>query len=164
MSAGSVINQIVAASVTVMSEPSIQVPNDQGGTTTVYQPVGLSVVRYSTVTIKATYPTMIVYPRHDKQLERIGPESAPMSDREFTLCVECRAVGETVDEQLDPLIVWAVQALNIDPTFGALATGLQQVQTVWEPGKNLDQVYGAAGVFFLVRYVTYAADPTQTVH
>ncbi len=147
----SIAEQIIAAAVTALTGSGM--------------PVGLTVHRFRTRPLsKDLLPAMAVFPIRDEQVDRVGQlEDAPLSERHLTFRVEIRVKGETptVDQQLDPLITWAVQALNIDHTFGGLVEGLQQQEVTWAAAE-LDEVYGGAAVDFIAHYVVVAADPTHT--
>lgn len=138
------------------------------GNATFTPPTGLTVHRARAIPLgQDKLPAIVVYPIRDVQLERVGLENAPVSNRRLTFRCECRVVvkislGDSVDKDLDPLIAYAVQALNIDPTLGDLVSGLQESDVMWAAAAGLDKVYGGAAIDFTAHYGVLAADPTQS--
>jgi hypothetical protein len=147
MSSPSVMSQIMAFAVTALkTSPPV---------------AGLTVNRMRKLVVGVdSLPLMSVYAVHDKQIERVGTESAPVSDRHFRFRVACYTKGDPIDEQLDPMLVWAVQALMADQSFGGLISGLQQEESGWGENYEGDELYGRVGVDFIARYPILAADPT----
>jgi hypothetical protein len=126
-------------------------------------PAGLTVNRYRTLPIEnSQLPMIVVYPVRDDQIGRVGTEEAPVSDRKLTFWVECRAsvvTGNAVDVALDPLIVWTVQQLYLDPRFGGLLLGLQTERMMWD-AFQANKVYGAVALEFTAHYMVLAGDAT----
>lgn len=126
------------------------------------KPSGLTVHRYRTRPLTAEqFPAIAVYPASE-QSGRAPTRWAGLSDRTLKLVCECRtSVGasESVDEVLDELTTWVVQAVMADPTRGGLAIETQDVEVTWA-ADEADRIYGGAAVVLEIRYLTAAGDPT----
>lgn len=121
----------------------------------------LTVNRMRKLVVKtAQFPLMSVYALHDKQAERVGTGSAPVSERHFRFRVACYSKGDPIDVAVDPMLVWAVQALMADQTFGGLLAELQHEESSWDADYTADELYGGVGVDFIARFAVPAADPT----
>lgn len=126
------------------------------------QPVGVTVHRSKTVPIEADQlPAMVVYRVAEEIIGRDGPRGHKVK-RGLRVRVECRvgtaADGETLEDALDPLTSWAVQAVMADPTLGGVSDSVQEVSTEWATA-DANKVYGAAAVDFLVPFITAAGNP-----
>jgi hypothetical protein len=149
----SIREQIVAAVVAALSAGG-------GGS-----PAGLTVHRERTRPIEIdSLPAIMVYFDDDvpkplaQQVYR-----APLTERQLSLSLEARAAGsESVspDEALDPVLVWAAQAIRADETFGGLANGVEEGRTVWA-SKEGDTVVAAAKWGITIKYRTSRLDPTS---
>jgi hypothetical protein len=125
-------------------------------------PAGLTVNRFRTYPYrKSNLPAMSVYPLDDEQIERVGTDTAPLSERHFHFRVACYDRGDPIDLALDPLYVWAIQTLMADQTFGGLLESLQHMKSHWRVDDE-DEVYGAVGLDFAARLMVVAANPTAT--
>lgn len=130
-----------------------------GGAT---KPADVTVHRSRTLPITSDQlPAMAAY-RTTEAVERgDGPRGYKVR-RRLRVRVECRvataADGATLDDAMDPLTTWAVQAVMSDVTLGGLAHNIHEVSTQWL-AEDADQVYGAAAVDFDVEYITSASDP-----
>lgn len=128
-------------------------------------PAGLTVHRERTRPIEIdSLPAIMVYAADDapkplaQQIYR-----APLTERQLSLSLECRAQGSgsiSPDEALDPVLVWAAQAVRADETFGGLASGVEEGRTVWA-SKEGDTVVAAAKWSITIKYRTSRLDPTS---
>jgi X-X-X-Leu-X-X-Gly heptad repeat protein len=132
------------------------------------KPVGVTVHRSKTAPFaKSELPAIVVYRTVE---ELIVPADGRMNPykarRALTVRVECRASsstdGETLEDALDPLTSWAVQAVkgvaSLQGGTGALADRCTEVGTTWAVADE-DAVYGAAAVDFRIEYLTAAGNP-----
>jgi X-X-X-Leu-X-X-Gly heptad repeat protein len=86
--------------------------------------------------------------------------------RALTVRCECRVAatddGETLEDALDPLTSWVVQAVQGVATLqggtGMLADKCIELTTQWAVADE-DAVYGAAAVDFRIEYITAAGNP-----
>ncbi len=122
------------------------------------KPAGTTVERYRTMPITTAGLWILVYPIAEN-VERAPTKSGRLARRSLVVRCECSAQGEPVDEQLDPLVLWAVQALMADPSLGGVAINVQEELVQWEAADD-DKVYGRAAVDFTIDYQTAAADPS----
>lgn len=120
------------------------------------KPTGLRVHRSRTRPIESdTLPAVVVF--------LLGETAEPETHdgdvlRRLRLAVECRAAGEVPDQQLDPLVVWAVQVLKTDAALQARVRQIEEESTEWQ-AEQASKVYGAAAVVFEITYTTAAEDP-----
>lgn len=126
------------------------------------KPAGVTVHRSKTVPIEADQlPAMVVYRVAEEILTRDGPRPNKVK-RGLRVRVECRAAtsadGETLEDALDPMTSWAVQAVMASPTLGGLTDHVLEVSTDWAVADS-NKVYGAAAVDFLVPFITAAGNP-----
>jgi hypothetical protein len=127
-------------------------------------PPDLTVHRERTRAIEADSLPAILFYAADEQPKPLGNEAyrAPLTERQLSLEVQCRALGTSAlspDQTLDPLIVWALQQMFSDETFGGLANGVEETRTVWF-SKEGDQPVAAATIHLTVKYRTSRTDPT----
>jgi hypothetical protein len=100
-------------------------------------------------------PAMTVYPVRE-DVEDVGGRFGPLVKRALTLRVECRAIGDPVDRNLDPLLAWATKALSGND-LGGLVIDIAETGTEWavEPA---EAVHGIAVVDFTALYATKTND------
>ena len=128
-------------------------------------PTGLTVHRERTRPIETdSLPAIMVYAEDDppKPLAQQAYR-APLTERQLTLAIECRAAGSAAtppDTALDPLLVWAAAAVRADETFGGLANGVEEGRTVWTSKEN-DTLVASAKWNITIKYRTSRLDPTS---
>lgn len=128
-------------------------------------PSGLTVHRERTRPIETdSLPAIMVYADDDvpktlaKQVYR-----SPLTERQLSLVLECRAAGSSgvsVDEALDPILVFAAQTVFEDVTFGGLASEVEEGRTAWS-SKEGDTAVAAAKWSITIMYRTSRLDPTS---
>jgi len=129
------------------------------------KPAGLTVHRERTRPIEIdSLPAILVYADDDvpKPLSQ-QTYAAPLTERQLSLAIECRAAGSSgvsVDETLDPVLVWAAAAVRADEKFGGLANGVEEGRTVWS-SRETDTPVAAAKWSITIRYRTSRLDPTS---
>lgn len=79
-------------------------------------------------------------------------------ERTMVVRLLLRAQGAPPRQAVDPLRVWAIQAMMADPTFGGLATDTREVSTEWA-AERAEAVYASAAVTFEIVYNTAGDDP-----
>lgn len=135
------------------------------GTSTVNghtKPVGLTVSRQRTLPFAASQlPAQAVYVVSEEV--QTGParglDNQRLARRKAQVCVESRCIVTTTpDQDIDPLVSWAVQALCATQQVSAGVHDIQELGTVWEQVEN-DTTLAGARTVFLVDYVTSASDP-----
>lgn len=128
------------------------------------KPTGVTVFRTRTAALEAEDLPAIVVRRVQEESSR---QAAGHKDRRsFLFAVECfvgvASQGETVEDAIDTLTSWAVQAIaaatSLQGGTGALAHSTRDVLTKWEES-DTDAVYGRATVGFLSDYITAAGNP-----
>jgi hypothetical protein len=128
-------------------------------------PSGLTVHRERTRPIETdSLPAIMVYADDDvpKTLAQ-QVYDAPLTERQFSLTLECRAAGSSgvsIDAALDPILVFAAQTVLANERFGGLASGVEEGRTVWA-SKEGDTPVAAAKLSFTIRYRTSRLDPTS---
>lgn len=150
--AGSIREQIMAALVTALSS---------GGA-----PAGLTVHRERTRPIETdSLPAIMLYAEDEKPRNLAGQAyRAPLAERQLSIGLQCRAKGAlnvSPDAALDPVLVWAMQTVMKNETFGALANGVEEDRTVWSSREGDDPI-AAATVHYTIKYRTSRLDPTST--
>lgn len=144
----SIRDQIVAAAVTTLQAG--------GG------PAGLVITRFKLTPTATDLPAIAVYPGPEQSNRVFNQRRGPLSWHYVTLRLELRAMataGQTADQALDPLYVWAVQRLMADESLGGLSDFLDEAS--YNPDAELlDKRYALAVLDFTVTYHTRAADPT----
>jgi hypothetical protein len=128
-------------------------------------PSGLTVHRERTRPIETdSLPAIMVYFDDDVPKPLAGQTyRAPLTERQLSLALEARAAGSaslSPDEALDPVLVWAAQAIRADETFGGLASGVEEGRTVWA-SKEGDTLVAAAKWNVTIKYRTSRLDPTS---
>jgi hypothetical protein len=129
------------------------------------KPSGLTVHRERTRPIETdSLPAIMVYADDDapKPLSQ-QVYAAPLTERQFSLALECRAQGSgsvSPDAALDPVLVWAVQTMVTGERFGGLASGVEEGRTVWSSREG-DVPVASAKLSFTIRYRTSRLDPTS---
>lgn len=129
-------------------------------------PAGLTVHRERTRPIEIdSLPAIMVY-AEDEQPKPLAGQNyrAPLTERQLSIGVQCRAKGSSStspDEALDPVLVWAIQTVFANETFGGLANGVEEDRTVWSSREGDDPI-AAATVHFTIKYRTSRLDPTST--
>lgn len=128
-------------------------------------PAGLTVHRERTRPIEIdSLPAIMVYADDDapKPLAQ-QVYAAPLTERQLTLALECRAQGSSgvsPDEALDPVLVWAAKTALANERFGGLASGVEEGRTVWASREG-DVPVASAKLSFTIRYRTSRLDPTS---
>jgi hypothetical protein len=106
-------------------------------------------------------PAIVVY-RINEPTRRFDGEHGGVADRRLIVRCECRVKllddGAALDDALDVLTSWVVQAVMQDPTLGGLTENCQEEDTKWVAAEA-NVVYGAALVDFSIPYLTLAVDP-----
>ena len=126
---------------------------------------GLTIHRERTRPIEIdSLPAVMVYADDDvpKTLAQ-QVYAAPLTERQLTLALECRAQGSSgvsPDAALDPVLVWAAQTLLANERFGGLANGAEEGRTTWNSREG-DVPVVSAKLSFTVRYRTSRLDPTS---
>jgi hypothetical protein len=113
---------------------------------------------------KQELPAILIYADDDIP-KTLGAQvyKAPLTERQLSLVVECRAQASqtmTADEALDPLLVWAEQVIVQNEQFGGLASGVEELRTVWLSHEGEIPV-AAAAIHFTVKYRTARGDLTK---
>jgi hypothetical protein len=128
-------------------------------------PVGLTVHRERTRPIEIdSLPAILIYADDDVP-KTLGQQvyAAPLTERQFSLALECRAQGTTgisPDEALDPVLVWAAKTVLANERFTGLASGVEEGRTVWSSREG-DVPVASAKLSFTIRYRTSRLDPTS---
>lgn len=126
------------------------------------KPSSLTVSRQRTLPFAASQlPAQAVYVVSEEV--QAGPargiDNKRLARRKAQVCVESRCIVTTTpDQDVDPLISWAVQALCATQQLAAGVHDIQELGTVWEQVEN-DTTLAGARTMFLVDYVTSASDP-----
>lgn len=129
-------------------------------------PAGITVHRERTRPIELdALPAILIY-ADDEVPKPLGAQTykAPLTERQISISVQCRAIGDnetSPDEALDPILVWALQAAFADESFGGLANGVEEERTVWSSREG-DQAVAAATIHLTIKYRTSRLDPTST--
>lgn len=128
-------------------------------------PAGLTIHRERTRAIEIdSLPAIMVYADDDvpKPLAQ-QVYAAPLTERQLSLALECRAQGTgsvSPDEALDPVLVFAALAVFADEKFGGLANGVEEGRTVWS-SRESDAPVAAAKWTITIKYRTSRLDPTS---
>jgi hypothetical protein len=126
---------------------------------------GLTIHRERTRAIENdSLPAILVYADDDVP-KTLGAQvyAAPLTERQITLALECRAQGSSgvsPDEALDPVLVYAAQTVLANEKFGELASGVEEGKTVWNSREG-DVPVASAHLSFTIRYRTSRLDPTS---
>ena len=128
-------------------------------------PSGLTVHRERTRPIEIdSLPAIMVYADDDVPKPLAGQTyKAPLTERQLSVALECRAQGSTSvspDEALDPVLVWAAQTVLANEQFGGLANGVEEGRTVWASREGNVPV-ASAKWSITIRYRTSRLDPTS---
>ena len=147
----SIREQIVIALVAAL--------NAEGG------PAGLTVHRERTRPIEIdSLPAIMVYNDDDVPKPLAAQVyAAPLTERRLSVAMECRAAGSSgisPDQALDPILVWAAEAVFADEHFGGLASSVEEGRTVWS-SKETDTPIAAAKWNVTIKYRTARTDPTS---
>jgi hypothetical protein len=128
------------------------------------KPAGLTVFRTHPASLKAADLPAIVIRRAQEESER---SAAGHKDRRtFLTAADCyvgaATAGETVEDALDFLTSWVVQAISNTASLqggtGCLAISTRDVLTKWDES-DTDAVYARASVGFASDYLTAAGNP-----
>lgn len=126
---------------------------------------GLTIHRERTRPIETdSLPAVLVY-FDDDVPKPLGQQiyRAPLTERQLTLAVECRAQGSasiSPDAALDPLLIFVFSTVRADVTLGGLASEFEEGKTQWNSREG-DVPIAAARLSFTVRYRTSRLDPTS---
>jgi hypothetical protein len=129
------------------------------------KPAGLTVHRERTRPIEIdSLPAILIYADDDvpKTLSQ-QTYAAPLTERQLSLALECRAQGSSgvsPDEALDPVLVWAAKTVLANERFGGLASGVDEGRTVWSSREG-DVPVASAKLSLTIRYRTSRLDPTS---
>jgi hypothetical protein len=128
-------------------------------------PAGLTIHRERTRPIETdSLPAIMIYADDDvpkplaQQVYR-----APLTERQLSLAIECRAQGSgsvSPDAALDPVLVFASLAVFADETFGGLASGVEDGRIAWV-SREADVPIAAAKWYVTIKYRTSRLDPTS---
>ena len=151
MAGTSIREQIIAAAITALQATG--------------KPAGLNVFRERTRPIEIdSLPSIMVYAEDDPPKPFDGQTyRSPFVVRVLLLRLELRAAcaaNVAPDTALDPLIVWAIQAIMANEQFGSLANGVEEIRTAWNSREG-DTPVAAATIHFTVRYRTSRLDPVS---
>jgi hypothetical protein len=128
------------------------------------KPVGLSVYRTHPAPLKAAdLPAVVIRRAQEENSRQAGGHK---DRRQFLIAVDCfvgaATSGETVEDALDLVTSWAVQAISNTASLqggrSALAHATHEVLTKWEES-DTDAVYGRATIGFSCDYITAAGNP-----
>lgn len=126
------------------------------------KPSGLTVSRQRTLPFAPSQlPAQAVYAVSEevKSGPGMGVNNQRLARRKLQVCVESRClVTTTPDQDVDPLISWAVQALCATQQLAAGVHDIQELGTVWDQVES-DTTLAGARTMFLVDYITSASDP-----
>lgn len=123
-------------------------------------PAGLTVDRYRTIELKpANLPHASIYPVTATD-ESIGGGTETQTEVRLALWAKPGA-GESVDQALEPLWLWATQQLLTDQSLGGLARRVAPVSRVWSAAIPQAQPFGDLDLHFLITHRHMAADPSQ---
>ncbi len=159
----SIREQVVLAVLAALEASTAPCPGLSGAA--VSQPVGLTVHRERTRPIEIdSLPAILVYSDDDVP-KPLGEEKyrAPLTERQLTVALECRAQGSASvppDAALDPITVWAALAIFADETLGGLANGVEEGRTVWKSQEG-DVPIASAKWSITVKFRTSRLDPTS---
>jgi hypothetical protein len=126
---------------------------------------GLTVHRERTRPIEIdSLPAILIYADDDvpKPLAQ-QVYAAPLTERQFSLALECRAQGSSIvspDGALDPVLVWAAKTVLTNERFGGLASGVEEGRTMWSSREG-DVPVASAKLSLTIRYRTSRLDPTS---
>jgi len=128
-------------------------------------PEGLTVHRERTRPIEAdALPALLVYSEDDEPATTDRQTfRSPLVERSLHVIVEARARVTSplsLDQALDPLLVWAAQQIMQNETMGGLAIGAIEGKANWI-SKEADVVLAAAVANYHIRYRTSRLDPTS---
>jgi hypothetical protein len=129
------------------------------------KPSGLTVHRERTRPIEVdSLPAIMVYADDDVPKPLAGQNyAAPLTERQFSVVLECRAQGSgsvSPDAALDPVLVWAVQTIVAGERFGGLASGVEEGRTVWS-SREADVPVASAKLSLTIKFRTARSDPTS---
>lgn len=127
-------------------------------------PAGLTVHRERTRPIeKEQCPAILIFAEDETPEPLDGRKfKAPLTERCLNITAELRVIpdsGQSVDEAVDFLWVWLMQAVGADESFGGLAMGITEGAVKWF-SREADKIYGGAAVHLAVHYRTKRLDPT----
>ena len=128
------------------------------------KPVGLTVLRTHPASLKAAdLPAVVIRRAQEESTVGAGGHKAR---RTFLVAVDCyvgaATAGETIEDALDALTSWVVQAISNTQSLqggtGCLAVSTRDVLTKWDES-DTDAVYARASVGFASDYITAAGNP-----
>lgn len=140
-------DQIVAAIVALL-EAAAAAPG---------APADLAVDRFPTRVGKGNQ--IGVYPIQEP-VEAAPQGSGPLSKRRLRLVLEIRADGGTgsIDQELDPLYVFAVRTILADRRLGGVVIDMQEVLKEWKASEG-ERPHGVLLLHFTVTHQTRADNP-----
>lgn len=125
------------------------------------KPAALTVHRFRLrPTSSDEMPAVVVYPIHQDS-SRPTQRASNMQQDVLIVGLEFRVVGEGPDIILEPLVVWAEQALCGDRRLGGTVDDIALRSIDWGgDGEAKDQLYGIALMQFTLRLSARVGDPT----
>ena len=126
------------------------------------KPTSLTVSRQRTLPFAASQlPAQAVYAVNEEVTAgpARGIDNKRLARRKLQFVVESRCIVTTTpDQDVDPLISWAVQALCATQQLAAVVNDIQEAGTVWDQVEG-DTTLAGARTHFVVDYITSASDP-----
>jgi hypothetical protein len=126
-------------------------------------PAGLTVHRERTRPItQDKLPAILAYFEDDEPTPLAKQRfQAPVVERHLNLVLELRTTGQgqSPDEAVDPLYLWAVQQIMADERFGGLAMGVTEGPMKWMAVES-DVIFAGAALHLIIHYRTSRLDPT----
>jgi hypothetical protein len=128
-------------------------------------PAGLTIHRERTRPLESdNLPAIVFKDLKESKPRGIGSNyKAPLVEREVSIALEFRAAGSSgvsPDQAIDPLQEWALVQIFKDESFGGLANGVEEGETVWH-SKEGDTLLAAATTYLSIKYRTSRIDPSS---
>jgi hypothetical protein len=128
-------------------------------------PAGLTVHRERTRTLELDdLPAVVVKDVKESKPRPIQSNyKAPLVERDISITLEFRAAGSSgvsPDQAIDPLYAWAMVQIFKDESFGGLANGVEEGETVWH-SKEGDTLLAASTTYLSIKYRTSRIDPSS---
>ncbi len=114
------------------------------------KPAGVTVRRFSMAKIEPDQqPLVEVYP--GKDIAQDAPKGRPVVMRTLAVILDVYAIGDPVDQEIDPVLCWVTEALNADRSLGGLALDLREKSAEWD-GEMAAMGQGLCKVIVEVEY------------
>lgn len=95
------------------------------------KPSNLTVRRFSLAKIEPEHQPLIeVYPGKDNVQD--APKGRPVVMRTLSVMLDVYAIGDAVDQVIDPILCWVTASLNADRSLGGLALDLRERSAEWD--------------------------------